>query len=80
MPERDATGPTPEPTEDLDLARFQAVLIETLHLGLPAEETRARLLAHPASADLVDWIATFDLRAIEVASVITRKFAVRSKG
>ncbi len=79
MPEHDGASSS-LPAEDLELARFQALLIETLHLGLAADETRARLLAHPDAAPFVDWIQTFDPRAIEVATLITRKFAVRSTG
>ncbi len=66
--------------EDRELADFQAALLELLHLGLPAAETQARLLAHPASRPFADWVASFDLRAIEVATKITQKFGARADG
>lgn len=80
MPERGEPETLPDDAtlEDLEIARFQAALLEILHLGLPAAETHARLSAHPDAALFSEWVASFDLRAIEVASVITRKFGART--
>ena len=79
MPEHGEAGAPGEiVVEDLEIARFQAALLEVLHLGLPAAETHARLLAHPDAAPFSEWVASFEPRALEVASVITRKFGVRT--
>jgi hypothetical protein len=68
---------TPEPTEE-DLARFQAALMELLSEPLSPGATRARLRADPAFAPFDDHVATFELRAIEVASELVRKWGRRA--
>ncbi len=65
--------------EDTELARFQALLLELLASELPAEEIRTRLMAHDDARPFADYVAGFDLRCVEVAGRITRKFA-RRKG
>ena len=66
--------------EDLELERFQARLLDLLHQDLPPAETLARLKALPESAPFAAWVAGFDLRTIEVAGKITRKFGERRGG
>jgi hypothetical protein len=66
-------------TEDLELARFQAVLLELLAQDLPADEVHRRLAAHEASAPFAEYVAGFDLRCVEVAGRITRKFMIRRR-
>ena len=64
--------------EDLELARFQAVLLALLAQDLPADEVHRRLVQDPASRPFADYVAGFDLRCVEVAGRITRKFGKRT--
>lgn len=64
--------------EDAELARFQAALLDLLASDLPADEVHRRLAADPAAKPFADYVEGFDLRCVEVAGKITRKFGRRT--
>jgi hypothetical protein len=65
------------PMDDLELDAFQALLLELLDGGAPPEELKARLSAAPAAAPFADWIAGWEPRCIETASVLVRRWGHR---
>lgn len=66
---------------DPALAAFQAQLLRLLaDETLDPETVVARLRDDPAAEPFVDYVDALDLRCVEVAGRITRKFAVRNSG
>lgn len=60
--------------EELELAEFQAALLKLLDQPLSAKEMLERLKSDAAFAPFQPYIAQFDLRSIEVAAEITKKW------
>jgi hypothetical protein len=67
-------------TDDLHLARFQALLLDALSRAESADEVLARLRGDPELAEYADYIASFEPRMIDVAMELTRKWGVRDGG
>jgi hypothetical protein len=63
--------------DDLELEAFQALLLELLDAGLLPEALKQRLLDEPAAAPLRDWIAGWEPRCIETASLLVRRWGHR---
>jgi hypothetical protein len=63
---------------DDELAAFQALLLDRLERGVPPDQLKAELLAHPAAAPFRDYVESFEPRCLEVASHIVKKWAVRT--
>ena len=69
-----------DPTASIaDVAGFQDCLTGVLLAGADARATHAALLAHPDAALFRDQIAGWDLRAVEVALALTRRWAEPSE-
>ena len=66
--------------EDLELAAFQALLLDHLERGTPAHELQAQLRDHPAAAPFRAYVETLEPRCLEIASRIVKKWAVREGG
>lgn len=60
-----------------DLAAFQAALLEYLDKGESAEDILARLRTDPALTPYAEYIDTFELRMLGVASELVRKWGRR---
>jgi hypothetical protein len=67
-------------TDDLLLARFQALLLDALGRAKSADEVLTRLRTDPDLEEYSDYIATFEPRMIEVAIELTKKWGVREGG
>jgi hypothetical protein len=65
--------------DDPDLAALQAELLEVLRTAETPAEARARLRAADLAPDLRAWVESFDLRALEVAMAIAKRW-VRVEG
>ena len=64
-----------EPNENLELAAFQAKLLDHLERGSSPEELQADLATGPFAA----YVRSFEPRCVEMASRIVKKWAVREK-
>ncbi len=62
---------------DQDLANYQIALLEYLDKGESAEDVLERLKSDPVFTPYLDYIGTFDLRMVEVASELVRKWGRR---
>ena len=62
---------------EADLAAFQSALLELLAEPLPPSESQHRLRTDAAFAAHRDYVETFDLRMIEVASALVKKWGQR---
>ena len=62
---------------DKDLADYQAALLEYLEKGKSAEDILTRLRSDPAFTPYAEYIDTFELRMLEVASELVRKWGRR---
>lgn len=60
------------------LARYQAALVAELREGGPPDVVLARLRARGLDPELDDALAEADPRAIEVASLLVRKWSRRT--
>ncbi len=63
--------------EDEELSRFQALLLDVLSQDLAPEVMHRRLLEAKAARPFSDYVRGFDLRSLEVAARITKKFGRR---
>ena len=65
---------------DEPLAAFQAALLELLHQDLPAAEILRRLQSEAVFEPFRSYLATFDLRAVEVAGELVQKWGRVAEG
>ncbi|HYF50373.1 MAG TPA: hypothetical protein VEJ63_13265 [Planctomycetota bacterium] len=65
--------------EEIELAQFQAALLSLLDQELTAEEMLARMKSDPAFAPFKGYVEQFDLRAVEVAAEITKKWGKKAE-
>lgn len=65
---------------DEQLASFQAALLELLHQDLPAAEILRRLQSDAVFEPFRSYIATFDVRAVEVARELVQKWGRIAEG
>jgi hypothetical protein len=63
--------------DSIELERFEALLLELLASDLDAAEVKRRLAASEHAKPFAAYVASLDLRCVEVAQRITKKFAVR---
>ncbi len=63
--------------DDVQMAAFQAAMLELLDSPLSASELKDRMLAHPASAPFRDWVAQWDLRCVETAGLLVKQWGRR---
>ena len=62
------------PPTDADLADFQSALLELLAQPLSPAEIERRLRTDAAFAPYRDYVESFDLRMIEVAAALVKKW------
>ena len=66
-----------EPCEDAELARFQAALTEALGGDAAPDALVWRLGCDARAAPFAAYVAGFDLRCVEVAAALHRRWSVR---
>ena len=69
-----------EPVESNDLAAFQAALLDLLASPLTPQEMLHHLRTDAAFDPYRDYIDTFELRMVEVAAALTKKWGRREAG
>jgi len=62
------------------IANFQCALLELLAQSLTPQEIQQRLENDAAFAPYAEYVATFELRMIEVAAELTKKWGRRDGG
>lgn len=67
---------TGEPTTTVRsrLFDFQGRMLDILHAGGPPEELLRQLREAAAGTEMEDYVGTFDLRMVQVASELVRKW------
>lgn len=65
--------------EAIELAAFQAALLELLAQPLPPEEMMRRLHTDAVFAAHQDYIATFEPRMVEISAILVKKWGQRSE-
>jgi hypothetical protein len=67
------------PESDIDqLGEFQGALLELLAQDLSLETLQQRLREEPAVAPFRDYVQGFELRMLEVAALLVKKWGKRS--
>jgi hypothetical protein len=67
-------------SDDTNLARFQAALLDLLDQGHPPQEIVARLQRDPSLAEYAAYVATFEPRMVAVAIELVAKWGRREGG
>ena len=65
--------------ESKQLADFQAALLEILARDESPEQLLERMNRHPACEPYRDYLASFELKMVEVAAELVKKWGVRSR-
>lgn len=69
-----------DPDRDRDLARFQVLVLSTLHAGGPSDDLQQAVLDQAADPELAAWVRSWEPDLVDLASLLVRTWAVRDDG